>query len=150
MDYSFFYIRSYLSIATMNKKTNKFSFRQRIRSLRFAINGLKIVFKEEHNFRVHLAVSLLIIALGICFNISTYEWLIIFILTGMVFAFEIINSAIENICDYVSPSWHKVIKRTKDLSAAAVLTTVIIAVICGFIIFAPKIWKYIFSQINLN
>lgn len=57
------------------------------------------------------------------------------------FSLEIINSAIENICDYISPQWNEVIKKVKDLAAAAVFVSSVISVICGAIIFLPKLYN---------
>jgi diacylglycerol kinase len=56
-----------------------------------------------------------------------------------VIALELINSAIENIADFVSPKQDTKIKKIKDLSAGAVLFSAIISVIIGLIVFLPKI-----------
>lgn len=127
----------------MSRKSDGFSFKKRLQSFIHAFNGLKILLKEEHNARIHVAVSLLVIILGFILGISFVEWLVVCILIGLVLAMEIINSAIENICDYVSPQWNEYIKKAKDLSAAAVFVCAIISVICGIIIFLPKLWTCI-------
>ena len=62
---------------------------------------------------------------------------------GLVFAFEIVNSAIENLADFASHEKNEVIKKVKDLSAAAVLVSAIAAFIIGIIIFLPKILSYV-------
>lgn len=130
----------------MNGKSNeKFSINQRIQSFKYALNGLKIVFKEEHNARIHFAVSFIVIVCGIIFNVSTLEWIILCFAITLVISFEIINSAIENLADFVSPEYHKLIKKVKDLSAAAVLVCTISSVITGILIFLPKITNLINS-----
>jgi len=58
---------------------------------------------------------------------------------GFVFSMEIINSAIEQLADFVSPDYHEAIKKVKDLSAAAVLISALVSVIIACIIFIPKI-----------
>jgi diacylglycerol kinase len=57
----------------------------------------------------------------------------------MVIALEMINSAIENLVDFVSPEKHQSIKKIKDLSAGAVLVGATVAAIVGLIVFLPKI-----------
>lgn len=131
-----------------DKKNEKFTLKSRIQSFSYAINGFKIVFREEHNARIHGILSIVVIILGFVFNISLTEWLILFVLIGLVIGMEIINSAVENLCDYVSPEWHEMIKKTKDLAAAAVLTTAIISVICGCIIFLPKIYDCVVTTFS--
>lgn len=122
-----------------NNPQDKFSLIRRIQSFKYAFNGLKVVFKEEHNARIHLIVSLIVIICGVIFNISNLEWIIICFAIGFVISTEIINSAIENLCDFVSPEHHNLIKKVKDLSAAAVLVSTISSVIIGILIFFPKI-----------
>jgi undecaprenol kinase/diacylglycerol kinase (ATP) len=124
----------------MSKKgTEKFSFKKRSKSALYALNGLRILFSEEHNSRIHTAIVIAVIIAGFLLKISNTEWLVICILIGMVFSLEIMNSAIENLCDYISPQWHEMIKKVKDLAAAAVFVASVISVVCGAIIFLPKL-----------
>lgn len=122
-----------------NKSQEKFYFSKRLKSFKYAFNGLKIVFQEEHNARIHLAISLIVIVCGLIFKISSTEWMIICLAIGLVVSMEIINSAIENLADFVSPSSSNRIKKVKDLSAAAVLICAIVSLIIGILIFLPKI-----------
>ncbi len=128
-----------------NKDNAKFSVRERLKSFKYAFNGLKVLFKEEHNARIHMIIAILAIIAGFLLDISAGEWLAVCILVGLIFSMEIINSAIETICDFISPDWHASIKKIKDLMAAAVLITAIISVICGIIIFGPKLFNLIFA-----
>ncbi len=116
----------------------RFSVKKRLKSFKYAFNGLKILIKEEHNSRIHLLAAISVIVLGILFDITIYEWIAIVFTIGLVISFEIINSAIENIADFVSPEKHDKIKKIKDLSASAVLISAFCAVIIGFLIFLPK------------
>ena len=77
-------------------KNTNFSISKRIKSFKYALNGLFILFKEEHNSRIHLFAMLLAIILGFVFKIEAYEWLGIILSIGLVIAMEAINSAIEN------------------------------------------------------
>lgn len=121
------------------KGSKKISFRDRVKSAIYALNGLKILLKEEHNSRIHTVITIAVITTGFLLNISNIEWLIICILIAMVFCLEIMNSAIENLCDHVTPEWNETIKKIKDLAAAAVFVASVISVICGAIIFLPKL-----------
>lgn len=120
-------------------KQKKFSLMKRLNSFSYAFNGLKILFKEEHNFRIYFVAILGVIIASLLFKINRYEWIAITFSVGLVISFEIINSAIENIADFISPAKNEKIKRIKDLSAAAVLISAITALIIGLIVFLPKI-----------
>lgn len=126
----------------MSKKgSEKFSLKKRSKSALYALNGLRVLFLEEHNSRIHIAIVIVVVTAGFLLKISNTEWLVICILIALVFSLEIINSAIENICDYISPQWNGVIKKVKDLAAAAVFVSSVISVICGAIIFLPKLYN---------
>jgi diacylglycerol kinase (ATP) len=118
----------------------KFSFRERLMSFRYGANGMMIIFRYEHNFRIHLFIALIAILCGFIAGLKETEWLAILLVSGMVFVCEIFNSAIEYMADYVSPGYSELIRRVKDVSAAAVLLSAIISVITGIVIFYPKIF----------
>lgn len=128
---------------------SKFNFRNRLKSFSFAINGLKILFRDEHNARIHLIASFMVCLAGFLFDISKWEWLVIIIVIGLVFGMEIINSAIERIADFISPQQNEEIKKIKDLAAAAVLVMAIAAALIGVVIFIPKIISLIKNLTNV-
>ena len=121
-------------------KQQGFSISKRLKSFIYAFNGLRILLKEEHNARIHLLVSILVVAAGFIFKVTTMEWIALILVMGFVIALEIINSSIENIADFISPDKHPQIKKIKDLGAAAVLVGAISAIAVGAFIFLPKIF----------
>ncbi|MDH5379302.1 MAG: diacylglycerol kinase family protein [Cyclobacteriaceae bacterium] len=120
-------------------KQRKFSISKRVKSFSYAFNGFKILFKEEHNSRIHLIVAICVTIAGFVYHITGFEWIALILSIGLVFSLELINSAIENLSDFVSTEQHNSIKKVKDLAAAAVLFSVITAVIVGLVVFIPKI-----------
>ena len=130
----------------MKDTSTKFSVRKRLASFKFAISGLRSLFKHEHNSRLHLVAALSVTALGFILGISITEWLVLVVIIAIVFITEILNSAIESLADYVSPQYNLIIKRVKDYCAAAVLIASIASVIAGVLIFLPKIVHILFSS----
>jgi len=121
-------------------KQQKFSIRKRLKSFRFAFNGLRILLKEEHNSWIHLLAAICVLIAGFIFDISAFEWIAIVFAIGLVIALELINSAIENMADFVSPDKQAKIKKVKDLAAAAVLVGAVTVLVIGLIVFIPKIF----------
>ena len=117
----------------------KFSVRKRIKSFSYAFAGLRVLFREEHNARIHAVAAVLAVAMGFLFRISPMEWIAVVIVIGMVFAAEIINSSIERTSDFVKAERDDRKRDIKDLGAAAVLVCAIAAAVVGIIIFLPKI-----------
>ena len=119
----------------------KFLF-QRINSFRFAFRGIYFFFKNEIHAKIHLLAVFVTSIAGFFFHISTTEWCLILLCFSIVLATEMINSAVENLVDLISPGIHPLAGKAKDLAAGAVLMAAIIAVIIAAIIFVPKIFSF--------
>jgi diacylglycerol kinase len=76
--------------------------------------------------------------LCICLPLTITECIIITWCVAMVWMAELFNTAIEKLCDHISPGYSKKIKFIKDVAAAAVLVTAIAALLTGLFIFIPK------------
>jgi len=117
----------------------KFSFKKRLVSFRYAFNGLKIFVKEEHNAILHIFITCCVLIAAVKFKVSTVEWIAIIFCIALVLALELVNSAIENTADLISKEENDTIKKIKDLSAGAVLIAAIASAAIGLIIFIPKL-----------
>lgn len=120
-------------------KLKKRSIKRLFKSFKYAIEGIIYAFKYEQNIIVHTLITILVIILGILLKISHYEWLICFILFGLVIATELINTSIEAIVDLICPKKDPVAKIAKDTASGAVLVFASVAAVAGLIIFIPKI-----------
>ena len=130
-----------------DNKNNKRKWKNRdvISSLEFALTGIFTAFKEEKNMRRHVLSALAAIIAGLIFRISATEWLFLLLSIFLVIAFEIMNSAVENVVDLASDYHFSMrAKNAKDMAAGAVLVVSGFAVITGLIIFLPKLWDIIF------
>jgi len=117
----------------------KFSSYKRLQSFKYALRGIILLFKNEHNAWIHLFLMICAISLGFYFDISGIEWITVILSIGIVLAAEAFNTAIEQIANFIQPDQDKNIARIKDLAAGGVLFTAISAFIVGLIIFLPKI-----------
>lgn len=133
-----------MPITTTNMVTKKYTMKQK-NTFIHAAGGIGHTFLKETNFRVHVAVMALAVALGVVLHISAMEWLFVAGCSMLVLSMELINTAIENICDLISKEYHPLIKIIKDVAAAAVLVSAAGSVVTGGIIFFPKL----FHAINL-
>ncbi|MBO8156051.1 MAG: diacylglycerol kinase family protein [Bacillaceae bacterium] len=105
----------------------------------FALRGIYCVFQSEINFKIHVIASILVTILGFYFHLSAIEWLFVLFAIGIVLVSEILNTAIEQIVNYLFTEYHPTAGKIKDIAAGAVLAASIIAALIGFIIFIPKI-----------
>ncbi len=116
-----------------------------IKSFANALNGLKICFVTEPNFRIHTFLAIIAVIFGITFHISAFEWIATCFCIAFVISMEMLNSTIEKLCDVVHQDVHRGIKKVKDIAAGAVLVSAIFSFITGAIIFLPKIIMYLKS-----
>lgn len=128
-----------------NKINKKFSIIKRAQSFNHAGRGLIIFLKTTHSAWVHIAIFIVAILAGLFFHITKIEWLMIFIVSGIVFVSEAFNTAIEIDMDLTSPEYHPYARDTKDVSAGAVLISATLACMVGLIIFFPYIETYLRS-----
>lgn len=110
---------------------------KRIRSFGYAFRGIGMLFGQP-NACIHAAVTAVVILCGLWLGLAAWEWSVVALCIGGVLMAEAFNTAIEALCDKVSPDYDPLIGRAKDLAAGAVLLFVIAAVVAGLVVFLPK------------
>ena len=114
-------------------------FKRLASSFKFAISGMKDIFKEENSFRVEMIIGAAVATAAFYFQLSSLERIAIFIVIFLVLFAELINSVVERIMDVYSPKFDPRVKKIKDVCSAMVLLTCIMAVIVGSFVFADKL-----------
>lgn len=110
-----------------------------LKSFANAFVGMAYFFTNDRNGKIHLTITVTVIAASVALQVSAIEWMIVLLCIALVISLEMLNSALEKLCDLVEPNYHSTIKVIKDVSAAAVVLSAIISVVIGIIIFLPKI-----------
>ena len=132
----------------MDSQDNKRKWKNRdlVSSLEFALTGIFTAIKDERNMRKHAVTALVVVLAGFVFQVSRIEWLFLLLSITLVIAFEIMNSAIENVVDLAS-NYHfsMLAKNAKDMAAGAVLVVSGFALLTGLVIFVPKFWALVFG-----
>ncbi len=114
-------------------------FRRFINSFKYSFQGLITAYRDEQSMWIHLLATIFAAVAGFTLKISAIEWIFVIILILLVLGSELINTAIEAIVDLVSPDYHELAKKAKDLGSAAVFIFSMLAIAGGGIIFVPKI-----------
>ncbi len=121
--------------------SSQFSLKKRFQSMTYAINGLKILWREQHNCRVHLFVTALVLVFGLMLSISATQWILLLLLIALVWVAEALNTAVEYLCDKVTMEHDPLIGKAKDVAAAGVLIASIIAAAGGLLLFLPAVFE---------
>jgi len=111
-----------------------------IKSFGFALDGLETAFKQEFNFKIHIIIAFAAIITAYFIGFSILEWAILFFTIFLVFIMETLNTTIEALVDLISPEYNAKAKIVKDVSAAGVFLSAILALIIGVLLFVPKIF----------
>lgn len=118
-----------------------FSTRARLKSFIYAGRGLRWLVQDEHNAWLHLAASVTVIVAGIALHISLNDWRWLVLAIALVWVTEAMNTAVEELCDRVSPEFDPSIGRVKDLVAGAVLAASLAAGMIGLLTLGPPLFK---------
>ncbi|MCF7973375.1 MAG: diacylglycerol kinase family protein [Phycisphaerae bacterium] len=122
-----------------------FSIKDRIRSFRFAMHGLRMMLQSQHNAWLHATATVLVITGGIVCHINHDDWCWIVLAVISVWTAEALNTALEFIADVASPEFHPLVKSAKDVAAAAVMLSALGALIIGLLVLGPPLWQLIRS-----
>ncbi len=123
-------------------EARRFSLLQRLQSFRHAGRGLVRLVAQEHNARIHLAMSLLATALGGWLGLRPEDWRWLIAAVAAVWMAEAFNTALERLCDRVSPEWHPLVRDAKDMAAAAVLLASVGAALVGVLTLVPYLPRW--------
>ncbi|MDG1226509.1 MAG: diacylglycerol kinase family protein [Polaribacter sp.] len=121
------------------KNPNDSFLRGRLRSLKFALRGMWLLITTEDSIKAQLFIAIVATVLGFYFDISNIEWMIQFLAIGMVLVAEAVNTAVEEVADFIHPDYHKKIGLIKDIAAGAPSFAACISLIIAGFIYIPKI-----------
>ena len=111
---------------------------KRIKGGGYAIKGAYLLLCNEASIQVQAIIGVLMTIAGFYFEISNTEWMFQIISIGLVMSLEGMNTAAEEIADFMHPEFHTKIGFIKEIAAGAVFFAALTAVIIGCIIYIPK------------
>ena len=108
--------------------------------LGFAWAGLRAAWRQEKSLRTHaLATAAVVVAL-LWTRSPGLWWAIMAVTIGLVVDTELINTAIEALCDHLHPQQHEAIGLTKDVAAGAVLMSSLVALVVALAFAVDQVW----------
>lgn len=123
-----------------NIKTRNLTPKSVLRAVRNSLRGIKWYASDGKSFIIYCLGLIFEVLMGFIFNVNGLEWILIICILGIILAVELINTAIEAVCDSVTKEYNKFIMISKDCASAATFVIFIVAVILDIIIFIPKIF----------
>lgn len=114
----------------------------RLKSVGYAFKGAYLLITTEASLKIQFAIGIIMTIAGFYYDLSSTEWIIQILVIALIMAIEGLNTAIEEVADFIHPEHHPKIGLIKDLAAGAVFIFAIAAVIVGCIIYIPKILQF--------
>ena len=110
------------------------------KSFLFAIQGFRTAVRTERNIKVMLAGGAFAIVLGLVVGLDAVSWAVVLLCCGVVISAELLNTAVETVVDLVSPEFHPLAGRAKDIAAAAVWVLSMLVAVVGILVYANAIF----------
>lgn len=126
-------------MAEGENKSEKDEIRKISKSFRHAFRGLKYSLTYERNFQVEVIAAVFVVALIFIFKVKNWEAVVLVFMIMWVLTMELINTVLERIVDIIRPRIHPYARLIKDVMAAVVLISSVIAIVVGIIIFYPYV-----------
>ena len=104
-----------------------------IRRTAHALNGIRTGLQQERSLRTQAVFAALAMLALAVLRPALVWWAMVGIMVGLVLAAELINTALENLCDHLHPDEHPRIRVAKDCAAGAVLLLSIAALWVGLL-----------------
>lgn len=109
-----------------------------MRSFGYAFAGIGFMLRTQHNAWIHLVATALVVGVSAFLHVSVADWRWIVVAVAIVWSAEAFNTAVEYVCDMVSPEHSEIVKHAKDIAAGSVLLSALGAAILG----ALTLWPY--------
>ena len=119
-----------------------FSLRNRARSFLYAGRGFRTLITHEHNAWIHAAATVAVVAAGLTLRIDRTDWALLILAMMAVWTAESLNTAVELLADAALPEFHPLVRKSKDVAAAAVLIAAVGALLIGILVFVPHVSRF--------
>lgn len=116
-----------------------------VNSFRYAFAGLICLLRTQPNARIHLAISGVVVVVGLWIGLPARDWAVIALTIGLVWVAEAFNTALEAAVDLASPGRHPLARVAKDIGAGAVMLAAITSVVVGLLLLGPPLWARLFG-----
>lgn len=119
-------------------------------SFYYALRGIGYAVATQRNLRIDLVALCLVLIFGMMAHISVTHWCVVLICCMVVISLELLNTAMESLCDKLTSKSNPLIRHAKDAAAGAVLIAAIGSLAVAIVILAgtPEYRTYIAAVWN--
>ena len=122
--------KEYLEAIGLTRDDGKFR-----ESFLYAGRGLRLCITGERNFRVHMTAAFYVTAAAVMGHVTSTEAAVLCLCFGLTMGAELMNTAVERLCDKTARGYDRMVRDAKDIAAAAVFVCAAACVAVGVCIF---------------
>ena len=104
-------------------------------SFQHAFRGLGLCIHGERNFRVHMTAAFYVTVFALMGRATAAEAAVLCLCFGLTMGAELLNTAIERLCDRQASGYDGFVRNAKDIAAAGVFVCAAACVAVGVCIF---------------
>lgn len=104
-------------------------------SFQHALRGLGLCVRSERNFRVHMVAAFFVALFAFMGQASMADYAALSICFGLTMGAELMNTAIERLCDKQASGYDGIVRNAKDIAAAGVFVCAVSCVLVGIFLF---------------
>lgn len=86
-----------------------------------AFHGISSCLRTERNFRIHLTAAAYVTAAALLARLDAVRCAVLFLCFAVMLSAELMNTAVERLCDRQATGYDKLVREAKDIAAAAVV-----------------------------
>lgn len=118
-------------------------------SFQYAIRGISLCMASERNFRIHLTAAGYVTIFAVLGKLSAVQCAVLALCFGVMMGAELMNTAIEYLCDWKAAGYDRTVRDAKDIAAAAVFVCAASCTIIGLLFFVPVL-PLILGQLRVH
>jgi diacylglycerol kinase (ATP) len=107
-------------------------------AFKWSMKGLRAGWRHEASFRLEACLAVVLIPLGLWLGHGPLEKIALVLPAVLVLSAELLNSAVEAVVDKVSPEFHELAGRAKDMGSAAVFLLLVMTVLSWTLILGER------------
>lgn len=113
---------------------------------RCALKGVEDAISTQRHLRAHIVVAGFVALFGLLLELPHVDLVLLLMAIALVIITELLNTAVELTVDLVSPAFHPIARRAKDIAAGAVLIAALVAATAGIIVLAPPLFGALIAR----
>jgi diacylglycerol kinase (ATP) len=119
-------------------------------SVNCAIEGILWATSSQRHLRYHFFTAVVVLLLALFLGVTVLDFILLTFAVTLVLFAELANTAVEVVVDLVSPEFHPLARRAKDVAAGSVLVASLGAFVMGFFVFSHYLFPPIKAGLGLS